>query len=274
MSQNDIEKLKSADGMAFSWIFGSVSSLVTVVSSWSVLMSLAFDWGYFDVVGVEYMSMMTIGDHLSSFMQFLPSSLLSFSVGALAGTLAGPDYWKKGVEVPQREYRVAVWRDKVRWHIWLIVVGSVSFGFLGFFLYDRSNYNWVATTLILIPICVSWVTRNLVFLHDISISMLLVISLALGFMVTEVTNGLSQGNRDLRLMSGPYKIVLHNQNIVDGVALLRYLEKGLLVKRDRVIFLPYRSIESLEKTVEVPSRTPRICAWFGYCDPWGQRFKD
>lgn len=103
--------------------------VATIVTGSTVVLSVVYNWSYFSVVDPSAIQLLTISDHISSALQWLPASILT---GAFYGIMAAvPDIIARS---PPRPQLPAIWARIIG--VFLIFITIVSYLFTGFFRLD------------------------------------------------------------------------------------------------------------------------------------------
>lgn len=226
------------------------------VASGTLLASVLYDWAYFRVFYPHLTQFLSLNDHITNALEWLPLAALSAGAGLVWGALQ-TSYW------PPPESASATFK-------WVVVLPNWGLAILAslllLLLTTPENLGSVLLTLwaIAFPIT-SWVVRRLVP-HSLSRSL----SGGLFLSVFVLCLGSSAGVGDLISDVGTSRVVLTSGSEIDKVRVIRSIERGLLIRQvedNQVMFLPWKAVEKIYVVkVSLEPRT-RECLWFGWrCD--------
>ncbi|KVV42936.1 hypothetical protein WK92_06270 [Burkholderia ubonensis] len=252
-----------------------MSSIMTLLAMLVLPCSVVFDWAYFSRLGLNMSQVPTsLSDHARSVVIWAPA--LGFvMLGALMQHLVTRrlDGWRDPAESRRRDFEAAknsnvVWRWITFWvHtpgiyvITMTVIGVASFVWLGSQYFGGMlvflSLSWVAFAFKLLPSDgAAWVEK---YGWVLVISPLVV---ALSFVV-----GDSRAIENLKEKPSA-TIVLSNKDVLPKLVILRYLDRGVLVKKldGHLMFVQWTAIAQVD---DARARSPFEgvrCKWFGKCD--------
>ncbi|MBR8076079.1 MULTISPECIES: hypothetical protein [Burkholderia cepacia complex] len=256
----------------------SASKGITLVAALALPCSVVYDWAYYSRLGLELAQVpTTLSDHARTAVNWLPAMVLATAI-TIALHLAGRrlDGWADPAEL----YRGAVARvATARWHkrmfvrifvspyslLWTgAVVNGGAFlyyggGQLGGFLVATAALLGLLLYLVLPPIdkAPKWLVSQL--------------RIAILFGPMLAASAFSAGDRAAvsALKENPTaSVTLTNNQVLSKMVVLRYLDKGVLVKRSdsHLLFVLWSSISEIDDARQRSTIRGLRCIWFASCD--------
>jgi hypothetical protein len=253
--------------MSFLPIAGQVSALVT---AGALILSLSYDWGYFQVIGRELLTAMTISDHIASAVAFLPISLLSTIAGTVIAYILGPDWGLPNTLSTDPQQRLLSWGNRYhRFHlpiIGLIIISCIGGSFEFFFGNPMFPLGWPIVLSGLFVYLFIWYGGRAFHLRDFTLKNYMSIILPTSIVVTFLFTGVRTAYIDLSSSRHDVSVTLTDWTVIDNARLLRYIEKGAILRhQDDTVLVPLSQIRRVSQRDPFVEPQPRVCAWFGYC---------
>lgn len=257
------------------YILDHSSKAIALLGFVLLIISLVRDWGYFSVVGSQYLSIQTPYDHLTNSIEWLPQNLALLGFSGLAGWLLGsfPKWLIDHVVAKSSNdppiYFEGVGSKKNAHLIRLLLLASnltnLSFAaYIFLFMNHIPIYAGVIAFLIYMAIFTP-LSKRLKLRQSWHLPILVApIVLILAFIF-----GAVDANKATKRSDNFYRVAMSEQKQLD-VQILRSFEKGILVwdrKAKRVALYRWDSISNVSNLI-VRSERPFICHyydWSAFC---------
>lgn len=259
--------MDTAEAQPKTSLLANIAHVSALVSAGAIILSLTYNFMYFQIVDRELLSAMTINDHIASAITFLPITLGSMIVGMIGSYMLGPHWALPHKVSADPTERVRSWtqtmRPVFRFFIVVAVLGGVADIMLGNPMNPQGSA-FLFTVLLVIGLG-EWAKRDLIYRDAIyanyRLSMIMIIVVVgVGF------TGMREAYADLKSSAHDVTITLTDATIIGDSRLLRFIEKGVIVRhQDDTIFVPFAQIRRVEKHEPFTEPKTRACAWFGYC---------
>ncbi len=255
----------------------SVTDLSVLGTAGVVVISATYEWCYFLVVGVDFISFLSAGDLLPLVLAWLPRVLGSWFVLGLAYALL---YNRR----PERETAVDPNREAVhqqresserrsrsaralRWALFSLVgVAVIVPAFNVLFSPSGSYVTLLLSALFGTSVLYSHrmiglpVVRELHRWKRLAVSVFPLCLMMFGYLAA------LEAQEDLDAEEGQYFLIAQeNESEMGGCVVLRSLAGGVLVRvptENQIQFVPWASIKRVERRAESPTGT-RACRWWG-----------
>lgn len=230
------------------------SEAAAAITGITVMMSVLYNWSYFEVAYPAGMQLLTISDHVSSALTWLPGAILTYLVGAALNTIIRVDVFPRR-DAPTLRPRVFVWAENFFWAALLAVpvllaqptdwwgcTAVAGLVWLRFVLLLIARRGWKGLMPVLLLIALPW---------------LISASLIAGDRAALADFSATKGNATILLTDGAS---------FDDDLVLRQLEKGVLVRNlrnDNVSFFRWEVVQQLTTHEGQIDHRWRSCIWFG-----------
>lgn len=226
---------------------------IGIASAVTLLSSIIYDWAYFRTIDGRLIQLLSINDHLTNAMEWLPlTAAMNIPVFYL-------NYKAKMASYIERPVLFLHGNTKSGWITYglSLLAGVASFAFL------LPAAEWVDLTLLslgLTPLFAVGMHRLGIASGIRKIAVFALWSCSL-FLVL----GNERAVQDLEVRIGPSRIALVHGADIDNVAILRELEKGILIRRvtdNHISFLPWAVVKAVDVGAEDTVLQSRLCTWF------------
>lgn len=240
-------------------IFEILSQAAAAVSSLTVVSAVFYNWAYFSTVAPRVGQLLTISDQVSSALQWLPASIISYCVGLILnfgvmGRILGGR--------PLRHYGP-------RTIVHITVAISIT---LAYFTSGPSNWDGVIATSFMWVFYMLTVTMNQAWLTQLRIFLIIAAML----MFISLSRGNANGLADLGSKTSDATLVTKEGPQIAPALVLREIEKGVLlrtIKDNKITFVPWEDVRELIVSPSQINRHTRMCIYFNmFCsltDPTG-----
>jgi len=255
-------------------IVESIVSVMTLLAMLVLPCSVVFDWAYFSRLGLNMSQVPTsLSDHARSAVIWAPA----FGFALLGAVLQHVinrrmDDWRDPSEVRREKMETAAHSNFViRWLTWLFftpsvfILSAVAVSVCSF-LWSGSEYygamlfmlglGWILAATKVLPDNAEWVRK-------------FGLLIALGPVIAAAAYVAGDRRAIENLKESPSAtIVLSNKEQLSKLVLLRYLDRGVLVKKpdEHLMFVQWSAIAEID---DARARMPFEgfgCKWFGRCD--------
>lgn len=215
--------------------FLDVAKVTGSASAITVAISLAHETGYFYVVGSKFITFYSIEDYITSSIEWLPAALISFFIGvSIQFILTGLEGGKSHREIANKsQYPRAMYlfRASADWSLIALAVGIAL---------TAASFSNIYTLYAMIFIAIWSISQIYLFKTGYLQSKFsrtqaltflgapLLLSLIFGV-------GALRGEKALSSTDSFDRIIFKNGDVIDNVAVLRNLEKGVLLKNNKYI---------------------------------------
>ena len=230
---------------------------VGVVSGATVALSVAYNWSYFETFDPPAIQLLSISDHVTSALQWLPGTIALYLISWLSTTISNY-ILPMQFPLPPRPSR----REMTKWKKYLTILCIMSL-IAGTSLFhapvDRTVFYTVLSGTWLVFL---WKEGSYLGWSNNWVVAMLMIP---GTLVFALSAGNQRAMDDFALIQGDSKVTIGNDQSVENVLLLRRLDKGLLIRKvseNEVIFLPWDQIKQFSTTKPKIDRRWQICISF------------
>ena len=237
--------------MSFKELLSGAPAAIAVLTTLIVATSAAREWAYYNVIGVDFISLTSPADYASIALTWLPSFVL------VALVLAIYEMAVSRTEDFQSEGEIAKKSSNPRrtrflralpyyFGLTVMIVGGIL---RVIYVANPSALDWLAPVYACWIVFCIWFTKHPRVIGRLAKTgrlLLFLGPLAFGYIVG---SGHDEAVDDLLLSHGQYRVVYSPQLFEDNIQLLRTTSKGVLVLHiptRTVTFLPYQAFERIE----------------------------
>lgn len=249
-----------------------VPHATAAISGTTIAVSVIYNWAYFRVLNSRAFELMTLSDHVSSALVWLPVATGTFFISFFAGIISGAvssrlraqtkgEIDSKTQEL--RPHRKNLWRRAFK--ISLIGLAIAALTQIGV---PKPNPLWSSGAIFVTAMCVAAATT---VLDDSELRIRIGSGLPIALMAVSllataaILYGVGDASADLRRTDGESRITLVDHSSVMNAIILRDMERGILYRTMHdhgIFFVPWRDIASIQAPVETPAGASPLCRWF------------
>jgi hypothetical protein len=219
----------------------AIQGASAAIASIAIAASVAYETGYFSIVGKKYQGVLSVADYLSSALEWLPWLCLLYALGFVLARLAYARSTRINIG---RRVRIA----------FAVVLASVLCGLIVIVPFYQ--------VLLYMPLALMPIIAAPLFVHSPvpgSVKKLTALSMsAVTAVLALYCSGIGQAHRDILIIDNAY--IVRSGTDPEGAQVLRTLQKGLLVWR------PQDSKAELISWDKIQRMTHLI--WKSYDAPW------
>lgn len=228
-----------------------------IVSGFTVMSAIAYNWAYFQVAAPSAMQFLNISDQVSSALQWLPASILMYSFSIVFNLIVFHENRTQSqntIYFSRKILKVSIitWAEGLYFFTVVAVYffsstpdwsGFVSVLGLGWFIYllvSAQRRSWIAQDEFILTIG----------------SALLMISLV---------TGNQDGLKDFTSTAGNATLITKEGTRIEPAVMLREIDKGVLLRipaNDKIMFVPWEDVSELTVSMNQLDRRSRICVDF------------
>lgn len=247
------EILKSKEGFRLEG-FAAISS---IFSATVIALSVAHEWGFFQAIGLRWITILTISDFVAIGIEWIPTSIAVILSGIPLLLL-----WMRWYSFG------GVWASRPLGY--RIISAAIPTVITGIATMDTMNSvgGWIAYIALssyvsVFAVCISSIEiaierkqRGILFLA-LYAPIVLVFTAGAGFdSAQSILNSKKQGRASIQLVSDDH---------LEGISVLRYLNRGVLVHREDFIELrKWEDIKVVRQDTEVPLSINVACQLFSF----------
>ncbi|MCY4673967.1 MAG: hypothetical protein OXD43_09440 [Bacteroidetes bacterium] len=210
------------------------------------------EWGYYIVLGEEFIMLNSPTDYTSNTIRWLPEFVLFGAAGILLSRVtARAEEIRSDEEAVQRSLFLRVTKFLRAKERYVLPLGIVLIGGISLMRDDSPTIaDWVFFAMGCWLLFSPWIVRRTMASVKLSIVGKLGLHAGPLFAALIFWNGLMDATRDLALRSGEYRIVHTTGEVENNIQLLRTTSKGILVLQvpsQEVSFLTYSSFDRIDR---------------------------
>jgi hypothetical protein len=233
-----------------------VESLISAGAALAVLSSVVYNWAYFRSVGFSETEIITLSDIVASSLGWIPPVAAVMAAGLFVGTMRRPADSHLKPSHARRDYSFVA-----------LLTAFAAGAFLLAPAYELP--------IVVIILAVVWMVALPLldlrpFVLRFSLRTLMLIFFLPPIFATAYCFGASAGNDNLKTKDFNATIYLHDETKPERAVVFRYLDRGVLYRRNNdneIIFRMWESISHItEGAVELDPRS-RFCVWSGLFCP-------
>jgi hypothetical protein len=243
-----------------------IPAVATATTALVAAFSIIYDLSYFLMIDIRLFSLLTIQDHITSFLSSVPAFLFTL-LGAYGNatitrvrhpkdTEDNPNYVAIGTTPENTIYLL-----RYNWYAFFIILVLYVFMLVAN-TYLSAMYVIVASFVIIHQILYflfRYVYRTL------SVRVRSILYYGLFLLTSAICIGLANGSQDLQ-KEGPFKVILKENAELNGVTLLRSGSIAVLTRipaEQKIMVIPWDTISRIERG-RYQSPKSFICRWTGY----------
>lgn len=241
------------------------------LSGATLILSISYNFGFFTAIDRSMLSAMTLSDHVSSGIEFIPISALTLAVGFAIGLFAGPGADIEDETDEEASERRRIHYDKTRYSIFFISAIALLIPISWFFLLDENKWFPLFISSVVIVPYLLVVFMKYVFGSGKIVGQwaffLFVSFFVIGmFFVDGHDSAITKLRED-----GETIIQLENGDSLKDVNLLRIFDRITVIVYNKDVYLIKSSnISSIKYQIKIPNKRPFACRKFNWCVPGKQ----
>ena len=263
----------SKDKTLLSWV-DSLGKAVGLISSFSLLCSIAYDWGFLYALGLSFSDIPTsLADHVRSTLNWLPLAFATVSVVFIF------ELFTMRIEQGMTEEEIIEsspnpkFTRKFRNSPTILIATIAILILISYLLFGRPFFGGLSFSLIILWFCFSYfVNKHPRILQRRSSALRFVIHWlppVIIFMVFLGYNGAISIQNKSNLAHKVYLKDSSSEPI--NVNLIRLFDKGILIKaqkEDSIVFVGWDSVSKIEASYKKDPFKGILCEWFNvFCFP-------
>jgi hypothetical protein len=194
----------------------AIKTLAAAIISVTIAASVAYETGYFSIVGYKYQGVLSTADYLSSALEWLPWLFLLYGLGFVLAHAGSPILLERAAGFKKRRPRAFLIAT-------LLLTFSVIGGVIVVPFYEvLLNAPVAALPLVAIPLFLR-LSRSISPLQK----MTAIVVSSVAVLVALYCSGIGHAHREFEVIENAYVMQLNEGRA--GIQILRTLEKGLLV---------------------------------------------
>lgn len=247
----------------------SLGKAVGLISGFSLLCSIAYDWGFLYALGLSFSDIPTsLADHIRSSLNWLPLAFAAVSSVFIF------ELFTRRIEQGMTEEEIIEsspnpkFIRKLRNSPTVLIVAVAVLILVSYILFGRPFWGGLSISLIVLWFCFSYFVNNHPrILQRRSPALRFVIHWLPPVIIWMVFLGYNGATSSIQIKSNPaHKVYLKNNSSEPiNINLIRLFDKGILIKtqkEDSIVFVGWDSVSKIETSYKKEPFKGILCEWF------------
>lgn len=238
----------------------AIQGLAAAIVSLAVAASVAYETGYFSIIGQKYQGVLSAADYLSSALEWLPWLSLLYGVGLLLA-------WISALQITRMAVRIFSMRRRILGLFLALLLAAICLLLALVPFYQVLLYMPIAT----LPLVATLLFVQLPRIGGATSKLMALAASGIAVMFALYCSGVGHAHRDLSVIDNAY--IIKSKTDKEAAQVLRVLQKGLLVwqpQDNKIDLVGWDEIERTShliwKSYDAPWLEPLGCKfWAGLC---------
>jgi hypothetical protein len=243
----------SAPPRALKRLFDSFPTVVAVISAAALVLSIVYDWAFFQVIDPRLLPLLTLQDHLAGAVEWLPLTVFAYLTALLSEA-----YTHRTLS----QVRFRTWKS-LRWS----AIGGVALIVLHVLTEDWRNPQGYAWPLVMIWPWLYAVTLGRTPFFQQNLDAMVALSVVVFFVVIAASDGAASAYQIRRGFS-PLSTLRTEKGEATQVRILRNIASGVIYldEAGSAYFRPWGDVQEIETPLgKMRAKPSLVCRWTHLC---------